>query len=203
VTMEVRYIAFTPEETRNAIVAFVQRRGPAATPDDIAAVEVVGEHEVPTAIVRLRPPLSTTPINLSSQDVIGALLLYCSDRRIPVPKRADKKVELSINGLTLVVTTDPVQRSPVVADNGVSYNDIASHARQEIALERQKLTRAIARAEYAEAMTAQADTKARQAEDARARSSAMLAAITISPGVRGRLGRWLINYRPPASDDGI
>jgi hypothetical protein len=104
--MEIRYIVFTADEMRNAVIGFVQKQGQLAAPGDVAAVELVGPNEAPSAIVKLQPALAKKPINLGAQYLVAALLLYCMDRRIPIPKQAEKKVELSVNGLTLMMTTD-------------------------------------------------------------------------------------------------
>ncbi len=150
--MEIRYIVFTADEMRNAVIGFVQKQGQLAAPGDVAAVELVGPNEAPSAIVKLQPALAKKPINLGSQYLVAALLLYCMDRRIPIPKQAEKKVELSVNGLTLMVTTDASSGSPHLAANQVSYGAMANRATQTIGTIQEELARAIARADYAESM---------------------------------------------------
>jgi hypothetical protein len=201
VATEVRYIIFTAEEMRNAVIGFVQKQGQLATPGDVAAVELVGPNEAPSAIVKLQPLLAKKPINLGSQYLVAALLLYCMDRRIPLPKQAEKKIELSVNGLTLVVTTDASSGSPRLAANQVSYGDMANRATRTIGTIQEELARAMARADYAESLISQADERASKAEAARAKSSSALIAVALLPGVRGRLGRWLVKLRLPSSDD--
>ena len=201
--MEVRYIVFTPDEARSAIVAFVLKQGIAATANDVAEVEFAGEHEDPSATVLLRPPLSAKPHKLNAQYIVAALLLYCGDRRIPIPKRARKTIELSLHGLTLVLTTDSVEGSPIVADNNVTYGTIANRATKLISTTREELARALARADYAEGMIAQAEASARKSEAARAKSSAQLIGIRLMPGLRGRFGRWLVKYPGRRAEDGV
>jgi hypothetical protein len=200
VAMEVRYIVFTADETRNAVIGFVQKQGHLATPGDVAAVELVGPNEAPSAIVKLQPALAKKPINLGAQYLVAALLLYCMDRRIPLPKQAEKKVELSVNGLTLVVTTDASSGSPQLAANQVSYGDMANRATRTIGTIQEELARAIARADYAESLVNQANERASKAEAARARSSSALIAVALLPGMRGHLGRWLVKLRLPSSE---
>jgi hypothetical protein len=195
--MEVRYIVFTEDEERNAIVAFIIKQRLAATPNDVAEVELVSDNEDPSAMVQFRPPSATKPTRLNSQYLIAALLLYCLDRRIPITKRAQKKLELSIHGLTLVLTTDALQGSPRVADDNISYGVIANRATQEIGTVREELSRALARAEYAEGLIAQAEATARRVEAERCKSTAILIDIGRAPGLRGVLGRWLVGYRDP------
>jgi hypothetical protein len=198
--MEVRYIVFTPDEARNAIIAFVLKQGVAATANDIAEVELTGEDAEPCATVQLRTPSSARPTILNAQYLVAALLLYCCEHRIPVPKRAGKVVALSLHGLTLVLTTDTLDGSPLIAANLVTYGAIANRATQEISSTREELARALARADYAESMIAQAEACARRTESARARSTALLIRIGLMPGLRGRIGRWLVRYRDPNSD---
>jgi hypothetical protein len=200
VSMEVRYIVFTPDEARNAIIAFVLKQGVAASANDIAEVELTGEDAEPCATVQLRTPSSAKPTILNAQYLVAALLLYCCEHRIPVPKRAGKVVALSLHGLTLVLTTDTLDGSPLIAANLVTYGAIANRATQEISSTREELARALARADYAESMIAQAEACARRTESARARSTALLIRIGLMPGLRGRIGRWLVRYRDPNSD---
>ena len=199
--MEVRYIVFTADEMRNAVVGFIQKQGHVASSNDVAGLELVGPNEAPSAIVKLQPALAKKPINLGAQYLVAALLLYCMDRRIPIPKQAEKKVELSVNGLTLIMTTDASSGSPHLAADQISYGDMANRATRAIGTIQEELARAIARADYAESLIGQADERASKAEAARARSSSALIAVALLPGIRGRLGRWLVKLRVPSSND--
>jgi hypothetical protein len=199
--MEVRYIVFTPEETRSAITAFVQKQGQAATANDVVAMELVGPNEAPTAVLRLQPSLASEPVKLGAQYIVAALLLYCIDRRIPIPKQADKKVELSVNGLTLILTSDRSQGSPSLTSNQVTYGDLANRATHRIGTIQEELARTIARADYAESLVAQADERARKAEAARSRSTSQLVAVALVPGIRGWIGRRLVKFKPAALND--
>jgi hypothetical protein len=136
-------------------------------------------------------------MTLGAQYVIAALLLYCGDRRIPIPKRAEKRMEFSVNGLTMVLTTDKPFGSPVAAGAQVAYGEIATRATNELTTIKEELSRAQARAGYAEGLVADAEERARRAEAARARATMMLVSIANLPGLRGRLGRWLVRYCPP------
>jgi hypothetical protein len=203
VAMEVRYIIFSPDEVRSAIISFVQKQGQAASSNDVTSVEVVGPSEAPTAMVRLQGSPAAKPIKLSEQYLVAALLLYCTDRRIPIPKQAAKRVELSVNGLTLAMTSDRTQGSPNVANHQVSYGEIANRATQRIGTVQEELARAIARADYAETLAVQAEDRARKAEAARGRSSALLTAVALVPGLRGHVGRWLVKFKFPYSVEGV
>ena len=201
--MEVRYIIFNSDEVRSAVISFVQKQGQVAAAGDVVTVEVVGPMEAPTALVRLQASPTAEPIRLSDQYLVAALLLYCIDRRIPIPKQAAKKVELTVNGLTLTLTSDRTQGAPSVASHQVTYGEIANRATQKIGTVLEELARALARIDYAEKQAAQAEERARKAEAARGRSSAILTAVAMVPGIRGHLGRWLVKFRSPYADGSI
>jgi hypothetical protein len=197
--MEVRYIIFAPDEVRSAIVSFLRKQGQAATPNDVASVEVVGPGEAPAAMVKLLT--SEKPVKLTDQYLVAALLLHCIERRIPIPKQAAKRVELSVNGLTMVLTSDRSIGSPSVGSHQVSYGEIANRATQTIDSVQEQLARALSRADYAESLVAAAEERARRAEAARGRSSALMTAVALVPGIRGRLGRWLVRFKPTLADE--
>lgn len=99
-----------------------------------------------------------------------------------------------------MLTSDPTNGSPAVANNQVTYGEIANRATQRIGSVQEQLARALARAEYAERVAADAEERARKADAARGRSSAQLTAVALVPGVRGRVGRWLLHLKPPSHD---
>jgi hypothetical protein len=201
--MEVRYIIFNAEEVRSAVVSFVQKQGQIASAGDVMAVEVVGPNEAPTALVRLQASPTPDPVRLTDQYLVAALLLYCIDRRIPIPKQAAKRVELSVNGLTMTLTTDRSQGVPSVSNHQVSYGEIANRATQKIGTIQEELARALARADHAEKQAVQAERTAKKAEAARGRSAAALTAVALVPGLRGHLGRWLVKFQFPLVDESV
>jgi hypothetical protein len=200
--MEVRYIIFNLDEVRSAVISFVQKQGQVAAAGDVVTVEVVGPMEAPTALVRLQAAPTAEPIKLSDQYLVAALLLYCIDRRIPIPKQAAKKVELTVNGLTLTLTSDRTQGAPSVASHQVTYGEIANRATQKMGTVLEELARALARIDYAEKQAAEAEERARRAETARG-TSAILTAVAMVPGIRGQLGRWLVRFKSPYADGSI
>jgi hypothetical protein len=195
--MEVRYIIFSPEEVRAAVIALAQRQGIAATADDVVAVDIVPPNDAPSALLRLRSSAADEPIPLSAQSLLAGLILYCNDRRIPLLKRAEKRLELSINGLTLVLVSDKPHGAPVAASTQVAYGEVTTRATNELATLRQELSRAQARASHAEGLVAEADERARRAETARSKATLTLVSIANHRGLRGRLGRWLVRYSHP------
>ncbi|HEY7580369.1 MAG TPA: hypothetical protein VH855_22495 [Acetobacteraceae bacterium] len=192
--MEVRYIVFSTDEARTAVVTSAQRQGTVATANDILGVDFAGPNDAPSALLRLR---GSPAAELDAQHLIAALLLYCGDRRIPIPRRAEKRVERSVHGLTLVLTSDRPFGTPIAAARQVAYGEIATRATNELSTVKEELSRALARASYAEDLAAEAEERARRAEAARSRATSMLVSIANLPGLRGRLGRWLVRYSHP------
>jgi hypothetical protein len=189
--IEVRYIMFTPEETRHALVAFAMQEGYAGTPDDVVAMDIRGGvHEAVAVNLEIRGPAKNKFVKIASERLTGALLLYCNGHRIPIPRRARKMFESTSDGLTMVLTTDLAQKPPVVLGDHITYTGIANYA-QETREARRELALAIARSEAAEAMVTQANAKTQAAESTATALADKLTAIRLEPGLRGRLGRWL------------
>jgi hypothetical protein len=193
VVMEVRYIMFTPEETRHAILAFALKEGYAGTPDDILALDISGGlQEAFSVSLEIRGPTANKTIKIASDRLTAALLLYCNGRKIPIPRRAQKMFESSSDGLTMVLTTDMTQKQPMVVGNHITYTSIANYA-QETNEARRALALAVQRTQSAEAMISQANAKTQAAETTVAELAGQLTAIRLEPGLRGRLGRWLMD----------
>jgi hypothetical protein len=188
--MEVRYIVFTVEETRRAIISFVRTQYHNIK-ENIKEFEIVGHDEFPSVVVHL----PGSPIAISTSDLVGLLLLYCRDHHIPIPQRSQKKVQHSSSGLTLVLTTTDLIEggAPLVADGRITYRD--DTMAQELRAVRQELTRTIARAEEAERKVAEADARVAIAEKASAEAAAFAPAAS---GLRGWALRLLIESKQSA-----
>jgi hypothetical protein len=190
--VEVRYILFSPEETRHAIVTFALQESYAATSDDILGMHVTGGGHAPvSATLEVRNPIRNKTIKIDTDRLVGALLLYCSSRKIPIPRRAQKLFEATADGLTMVLTTDLAKSPPVVVGDHVAYSSLATYA-EEARLARRDRALAIARSETAESMLLQANAKTEAAEAAAADVAAKLNAIRLESGLRARVGRWLL-----------
>ena len=190
--IEVRYLMFSPEETRHAIVSFALQESYAATRDDILAMHINGGgHDPVTATLEVRNPIRNKTIKIDADRLVGALLLYCSSRKIPIPRRAQKMFEPTADGLTMVLTTDLAKNPPVVVGDHVAYSSLANYA-EEARLARRDRALAIARSESAESMLLQANAKTEAAESAAADLAAKLNAIRLESGLRARIGRWLV-----------
>src|SRR5271167_897327 len=104
--MEIRYIMFTKEETQSAVIGYVLKQGLALS-NEIIGLKVNGgiEDEV-AATVRLRQPTTERDIKIEGDDLISCLILLCNKNHIPIPRNAQKRIESSSDGITLVITTD-------------------------------------------------------------------------------------------------
>jgi hypothetical protein len=205
VPTEVRFIVFSPDEVRNAAIAYVRKQVQEIGPSDIVTVEVAGPQDTPTAVIQVQASQTNKVIDqrlmhLDQQHLTAALILHCYERRIPLPKGADKRVELTVNGLTLVSTIDRPHGAPSISSSRVSYGELATNATNTIGTVQEQLRRAIARAEYAEKLVAQADDCAKRAQVAESKAKSALIAIAMMPGLRGRLGRRLVKFRLPSRD---
>jgi hypothetical protein len=185
--MEVRYIVFTVEETRKAIVSFVRRQYRNGQ-EDLKGIEIVGHDGSPSVAVHL----PGSPITINTSDLVGLLLLYCREHHIPIPQRSQKNVQHSSGALTLVLTTDLVEGgAPVVVDGRVTYHDDTTS--EELRAVRQELTRTIARAEEAERKVAEANARAATTEKVRADAVSIPAS-----GLRGWMLRLLVSSQQSA-----
>lgn len=190
-SMEIRYVMFTGDETRKAIMSFVAKETNGSR-EDITAMEIVGDAEAPSVIARC----AGKQVKLAASDLVGILLLYCRQQSIPIPKRSQKRVQRSSGGLTLVLSSDPVEDgTPVVSDNRITYQDPTTM--RELSRTRQELARAVERFELAEKKLAEADARADAAEKVSAelkKAAARFTAITRVSGLRGMIGRKLVDY---------
>ncbi len=101
---EYRKLLFTDDELKQAIVEFCQSNGMILPQDEIIAVEMTG---LPHNPVRLRYSTTTqrgaTEVSLSRDQLGAALIIYCRQRRIPVPRSAEKNVKINGSEVALLV----------------------------------------------------------------------------------------------------
>src|SRR4051794_3264604 len=99
---EIRYLLFSAQEVQTAVIAFYRKRrggAPAAVPArrTAAAMEPGLAIELrqradgePFALLRVGLPGgggrdAASAIELAAPDLVSALILYCKDKRIPIP----------------------------------------------------------------------------------------------------------------------
>ena len=102
---EVRQIIFTSEELYDAVRVFRLRRRaplPAAPLDRLA---LVADPEIRALVVFVadssgqRPP----PVEVGSDELATALILYCIDNKIPIPVAATKHIQMFGGSIGLVI----------------------------------------------------------------------------------------------------
>jgi hypothetical protein len=198
-SMEIRYISFTKEETQNAIIGYVLKQGLALS-NEIIGLKVNGgiEGEV-AATVRLRHPTTEREIKIEGDDLISYLILLRNRSRIPIPRNAQKRIESSSDGITLVMTTDlgVGDKLPNVLGNRVTYNAM-TNALQEANFAKHAVVDALRQTAISDTIAAEAIAKMQIADIASTRAKAQLREIAKVVGVRGRIGRWLLkfNFQP-------
>jgi hypothetical protein len=197
--MEIRYIMFTKEETQNAVIGYVLKQGLALS-NEIIGLKVNGgiEDEV-AATVRLRHPTTERDIKIEGDDLISCLILLCNKDRIPIARNAQKRIESSSDGITLVITTDlgVGDKLPNVLGNRVAYNAM-TNALQEANFAKHAVVDALKQTAISDTIAAEAVAKMQIADIASTRAKAQLREIAKVVGVRGRISRWLLkfNFQP-------
>ncbi|MGX9966781.1 hypothetical protein ACVFYP_25885 [Roseomonas sp. F4] len=126
---EVRHILFTPEEVLEALCDSMTLADPAWTAGivrlrlDMATAssgEVVGR-------LMPHPPRRGTQLGWTfpAPDLLATLLQTCRRRRIPLPRRGLKRLELVGTSLCLTITIGDVATEPEVSPKEIRYLDPA------------------------------------------------------------------------------
>ena len=110
---EFRFILFTPNEAAQALVKFCQKSGRRLPVATVLAAEPVGGREgqePPTGLLRLLPDAGDElHLKFSPQEIVGALLLFALDRKIPMPRDGEKVLESIRNRFALRIGYYPVE----------------------------------------------------------------------------------------------
>ena len=91
---EYRKLVFSEEELRHALTDFCRSNGTLPPKGELITVELL---EKPDLSVRLEYESATKNLSetsLSRDQVAAALISYCSQRRIPVPRSAQKNLKV-------------------------------------------------------------------------------------------------------------
>lgn len=110
---EFRFILFTPHEAAQALVKFCQKSGRRLPLGTVVRAEpvggVAGEHP-PTGLLRLLPDSGAeVQVKFEAQEVVGALLLFALDRKIPMPRESEKVLESIRNRFALRIGYYPLE----------------------------------------------------------------------------------------------
>ncbi len=203
-TIEVRYVIFSPEEAQSAISSFLIARGHCARSGDVAAITTMSDGEHPFVNVAFnngRESATVEPAHL-----VAAFLLFCRHNKTPIPRLAEKRIEVLESSFVLELTTDKsgIHSKPVVKDGKLTYglaaglhevNDLRfrlARARASITHLENTSAENLARLKKSEAVIAELSTTLKMVQKSNAHLSAMLKNINDMPGIRGIFGRGLI-----------
>jgi hypothetical protein len=103
---EVRTIVFTEAEALYALVQGRRAAGQPVAPGEVTAFSTHEVHGTPEAILRVaRTGDGAVEEHVfDGEEMREAFIGYCVRRRVPLPMRGEKHVEVSRQGLALVVT---------------------------------------------------------------------------------------------------
>ena len=115
---EIRHLLFRPFEVVQAVAEFSRRSGVPLPPGTVVRCEP--ENNGTGTPIRFRiaiAPDGTDPtaetshreITIDSSTLAAALILYCRDRRIPLPASADKSLQQFGDQVCLMATINPKQ----------------------------------------------------------------------------------------------
>jgi hypothetical protein len=105
VPKEVRCIVFDERDTRLAASMFLSSRGDRVTAAEIEGIELTQDADGPAGQIRFAADLARETVTLAGAQLLSAVLLFCSRRRIPLPHTGAKSLELADADLVLVITT--------------------------------------------------------------------------------------------------
>ncbi len=193
-SMEIRYIIFTKEETLIAIISYAQKQGLAQAREIIGLTinGLIGEEVSVT--IRLRNPIFEKTVTIEGADLVSCLISTCHKSRIPIPRNGQKRVEPSVDGLSLVVTIDVGEaKLPNVSGALVAYNAVAT-AMVEATQAKNAAIDANRKVAIADSIAAEATARMQIADTSSVRAKAHLKGIGKIGGMRGWLGRRLLNF---------
>lgn len=100
---EIRFILFDIEEVRAAVTEFLAKRTNVRIGNDVAKVELGQGEEGPFGKVHFLPALRLEARAIRTVDLLEAVLTYCARRRIPLPLRGTKTLEITEDNLVLSI----------------------------------------------------------------------------------------------------
>lgn len=106
-TTEIRQIAFLPSEVCTAIHDYRRRRNEPLPAGTIVGVDF-GEGADVVVTLNIKNDSTGASINLSltGEAVAAALILFCINRKIPLPAKAQKKVQRIGDTIGLTIKQD-------------------------------------------------------------------------------------------------
>lgn len=90
-TVEIRYIAFTPNEVVRAVADYRRRRGKPLPVGPVTGLDVYASPAIEVSLKIAHPERGDErTVAVRAEQLAAALVLYCISSRIPVPARAQK-----------------------------------------------------------------------------------------------------------------
>jgi len=120
---EIRYLVFDPEDLAEAIARHRKQNGMPLPAGTVASLELSkGKRGIETA-VRVAADNHDTAIEfaLDETELKQALIQHCRQRRIPLPQRAPKQLEITGQSLSLMVLINVQAELRTVSENAVRY----------------------------------------------------------------------------------
>ena len=100
--VEARRIMFTEDEVIEALAHFAKATKHPMPTGKIAACEINTKVDLAAIVTVIHPADgSTNTVRFDNASVAAALIRYCIEKKIPMPKAAEKSVEAQGNALTL------------------------------------------------------------------------------------------------------
>ena len=127
---EIRYSMFEQAEIAGAIAAWRRMAGKPLTMASIFSVSIVERPDGVEAIYRVgdhaKHQAPITEHSISDYDLTVAILAYCRQNGIPLPRRSAKRLEPFGEGLAMLVTNYQIDGKPDVLNERVRYDDPAA-----------------------------------------------------------------------------
>ncbi len=101
---ELRKILFSKEEVQAAVVDYCLRAKIRLPAENIEGLEVQADPEAMVVLKYADPgPGETSTVELSRDQVAAALIRYCSNIKVPLPRSAQKVLQPGNGGVSLLI----------------------------------------------------------------------------------------------------
>lgn len=133
---EIHYFLFAREEVFDALVRFQATRSEKLPPDSVATVKLrADKHGLSGMIVGRSKAKPSFSVDFDNADILGALVLFCRNRRIPLATRASKRLELVGDQVALLTTLNLAAAGPSTETGSIRYEDDDVEARRQMVKE--------------------------------------------------------------------
>lgn len=133
---EIHYFLFTREEVFDALVRFQATRAEKLPHDSVATIKLREDKAGVSAMIvgksKAKPSFS---FDFENADILGALVLFCRNRRIPLATRASKRLELVGDQVALLTTMNLTTKAPSTGTGSIRYEDDDVEARRQMVRE--------------------------------------------------------------------